>query len=232
MAPPPRSSSRHRWLWQVRTEDPDQLEALSQFNGMAFASKLIVYDYLACPADYDLYLPEDIYSDYFGDAHRHGARIASNSWGDDSGAYDSYARDTDRFQYDHPDFLVVFAAGNTGEEGSFTLATPGVAKNGLTVGSSHNHPLGCMEQGKGSGIAFAMPGGPVRVLAPPADFGPAFVELALQNDVDVVWSEPRLACDTITNVDVVRGAIVLVERCVSVFFVPPKTSMGCFYYCP
>jgi hypothetical protein len=49
---------------------------------------------------------------------------------------------------------VVYAAGNTGEEGDFSIATPGVAKNGLTVGSSHNHARSFMEQGRSSGVTF------------------------------------------------------------------------------
>jgi hypothetical protein len=54
--------------------------SVSSRNGMAYRAKLAVYDYLQCPSDSDLTLAEDVYREYFLDAHEAGARVASNSW--------------------------------------------------------------------------------------------------------------------------------------------------------
>ena len=53
----------------------------------------------------------------------------------------------DAYAYAHPDFLIVFAAGNRGVQedmqvhkspGAYTIATPGTSKNVLTVGAAMN----------------------------------------------------------------------------------------------
>ncbi len=81
-------------------------------------------------------------------AYSDGARVHSNSWGiagDEGRVYDSQARQVDKFTWEHPDMLVVFAAGNDGEDedrdgvvdlGSIT--TPATAKNALSVGASES----------------------------------------------------------------------------------------------
>jgi len=45
------------------------------------------------------------------------------------------AQDLDHFTYHHPDFLSIFAAGNSGASGYYTIITPGNAKNALAVGA-------------------------------------------------------------------------------------------------
>ena len=70
-----------------------------------------------------------------------GARISSHSWGcagaaDECNLYTSDASDTDQFVFDHPDFMVVFAAGNDGAAGS--VGSPGTAKNILCVGATQS----------------------------------------------------------------------------------------------
>lgn len=85
--------------------------------------------------------------DMFGKAHSAGARIHTNSWGSAAGfgVYDSMAQQVDEFMHANPDFLILFAAGNNGEDAdkdgridSGSVSTPGTAKNALTVGSSKN----------------------------------------------------------------------------------------------
>jgi subtilisin-like proprotein convertase family protein len=67
-------------------------------------------------------------------AHQDGARLHTNSWGDDgTTAYTTWSRDIDRFSYDFEDSLVLFAATNLG-----SLRTPENAKNVLAVGASQN----------------------------------------------------------------------------------------------
>lgn len=92
---------------------------------------------LGLPASlYELFLP----------AYEQGARIHSNSWGGDTlGVYDSRCEDVDRFVWEHKDFLIVIAAGNSGRAtissqciAQTSVNSPGTAKNCLTVGACEN----------------------------------------------------------------------------------------------
>ena len=82
----------------------------------------------------------------FADAYRAGARIQNNSWSAGLlGDYNEYCHDLDRFVWEHKDFCVLFAAGNSGTasgEGAAilgeTLEPPGTAKNCITVGACEN----------------------------------------------------------------------------------------------
>lgn len=94
-------------------------------------------------------IPADL-NELFQQAYDAGARIHSNSWGGgEGGNYDSYSEDVDGFIWAHPDMLILYAAGNEGndadqdniiDEGSVT--PPGTAKNCLTVGASENNRPG------------------------------------------------------------------------------------------
>lgn len=75
-----------------------------------------------------------------------GVQISSNSWGcescagtynESSQAYDVGVRDADLVENGNQELMHIFASGNTGP-GSSTVATPGNAKNVLTVGASEN----------------------------------------------------------------------------------------------
>jgi subtilisin family serine protease len=75
--------------------------------------------------------------------YRDGARISSNSWGAYSNAYtvdcqtyDSLVRDARRTESGNQELTIVFASGNAGPTGE--LASPGSAKNIITVGASEN----------------------------------------------------------------------------------------------
>jgi subtilisin family serine protease len=83
----------------------------------------------------------------FDAAYADGARLHTNSWGAarNFGAYDSMAQQVDEFMWDHPDFLILFAAGNSGIDAdkdgvidSNSVGSPGTAKDTLTVGASEN----------------------------------------------------------------------------------------------
>lgn len=85
--------------------------------------------------------------DMFGKAYASGARVHTNSWGSAAsfGVYDSMAQQVDEFIYSNPEFLILFAAGNNGEDADRdgridgnSVSTPGTAKNALTVGASKN----------------------------------------------------------------------------------------------
>jgi len=76
--------------------------------------------------------------DMFRDSRQKNAHVQSNSWGAQSswGQYTSDSRSADSFLNDYDDFLVLFAAGNEGSQGSQSIAPPATAKNVLTVGAS------------------------------------------------------------------------------------------------
>ena len=78
-------------------------------------------------------------------AYNQGARISSNSWGfvglfrydTNAQAYDRFVRDAQSGTPGHQAMSIVFAAGNDGS-GSGTVASPGTAKNIITVGGGEN----------------------------------------------------------------------------------------------
>jgi hypothetical protein len=68
--------------------------------------------------------------------HEQGARVHSNSWGNDgTTSYDGLCRAIDRFSYDYEESLVLFAVTNQA-----TLKNPENAKNVLAVGASQDAP--------------------------------------------------------------------------------------------
>ncbi|MCB0362057.1 MAG: S8 family serine peptidase, partial [Bdellovibrionales bacterium] len=83
----------------------------------------------------------------FSAVYSDGARIHTNSWGGGQlpGAYDSFAAQVDEYIWANPDMLILFAAGNNGRDADKngridenSMASPGSAKNVLTVGASEN----------------------------------------------------------------------------------------------
>ncbi|MBN2053499.1 S8 family serine peptidase [bacterium] len=75
----------------------------------------------------------------FQDAYNDGARIHTNSWGSTENAYDSMAWSVDNFSWNNPDFLLLFANGNSGPGGG-TVGTPATAKNLLSIGATNKPP--------------------------------------------------------------------------------------------
>ncbi len=75
-------------------------------------------------------------NDGFQFAHDNGARVHTNSWGDDfTTAYTNWCRNIDLFTYNNEDDVVAFAITNGG-----SLKTPENAKNVLAVGASADTP--------------------------------------------------------------------------------------------
>lgn len=122
------------------------------YRGIAWGAEL-VHQAVADQDDEFSGLGDDIY-EVFAEAHAYGATIHSDSWGTPvAGAYDLDCSSADLFMWDHPEMLLVFAAGNSGvdtyprdgvvDEGSLT--SPGAAKNVLTVGATEG------ERAKGTG---------------------------------------------------------------------------------
>lgn len=113
-------------------------------DGMAPGAKLVVQDGgyavdncgdlpgIGCPV-VDL-------NPIFQQAYTQGARLHTNSWGDNENSgvqnnYSSGSQDVDEFMWNHKDFLIFFAAGNSGP-GSSSVGSPSTAKSGVSVGAT------------------------------------------------------------------------------------------------
>ncbi len=110
----------------------------TDYNGMAYKAKLALQDVgvddeWSCMTG-EVAIPTSL-TGAFTDAYNLGGHVHSNSWGSTENSYDSYAVNIDNFMWNHPDFLVVFAAGNSGPSAG-TVGYPGTAKNCITVGAT------------------------------------------------------------------------------------------------
>ncbi len=121
--------------------------ALSQgkVRGGAYEAKLIInglwspiMDNLAFPQDFNKILSGSV---------KEGALINTNSWGNPNalGVYDSLANKVDAYLFEHPEMLILFAAGNSGQDANGdghidggSVSSPSTAKNVLTIGASEN----------------------------------------------------------------------------------------------
>ncbi len=91
------------------------------------------------------------YNDFLSSAYRGGARVTSNSWGvcnTDSGfcnlyngdcrVFDTFVRDADVNTPGNQEMIVIFSAGNNGQELPASMSMPGAAKNVIAVGASES----------------------------------------------------------------------------------------------
>ncbi len=112
------------------------------YNGMAYKAKITVQDvgaddWSACNLG-TVGVPSSL-SAAFTASYNLGARVHTNSWGSTSNAYDGYSVDVDNAMWNSKEFLICFAAGNSGPGGS-TVGSPGTAKNCVTVGATKQAP--------------------------------------------------------------------------------------------
>ena len=97
---------------------PDYLK----YQGMAPGARLAFLDVGVLPQERnDTEPPDDLLvfppeADYFNIAYGVGARVHSDSWGAPDMTYSVSAQIFDSFSYLHPDFLSIFAAGNSGRD--------------------------------------------------------------------------------------------------------------------
>jgi subtilisin family serine protease len=119
-------------------------------HGVAKDAQLFVQELLE--PNGRLALPLEL-GDLFQEAYDNGARIHNNSWGIPAeGRYSIDSHEVDEFIYEHPDFLVIFSAGNDGRQRDpnkdkeievdpvgrimyWSLRSPATSKNALTVGA-------------------------------------------------------------------------------------------------
>jgi hypothetical protein len=104
------------------------------YSGHAPGAKIAFFD--MSEEGHSIHYPSPLGENVFGPARQAGAHLHTNSWGGPFNFYDSDTLSADKFLVDHEDFLVLFAAGNDGADGYFSVADPAVSKNALTVGAS------------------------------------------------------------------------------------------------
>jgi subtilisin family serine protease len=78
--------------------------------------------------------PENL-ADLFRPAYQAGARIHVDGWGGGSDVYRESSSQVDDFVRSHPDFLVIFGAGNSGPSDR-TITAEANSKNALAIGAS------------------------------------------------------------------------------------------------
>ncbi|MCP4901817.1 MAG: S8 family serine peptidase, partial [bacterium] len=114
-------------------------------DGMAPAAKLVIQDGGAARDDCadlpGLGCPLRPLEPVLEQTYLQGARIHTNSWGDEEnfyprGRYTERTADVDRFTWNHKDFLTFFAAGNAGSEGDGSVISPATGKNVVAVGAT------------------------------------------------------------------------------------------------
>lgn len=81
-----------------------------------------------------LVVPPDL-SSLYEPAYRSGVRVYVNGWGNSGNHYGDSCSQIDGFVAEHPDFLPIFGAGNSGP-GAGTLTSEANSKNALVVGAS------------------------------------------------------------------------------------------------
>lgn len=115
-------------------------------SGVAFGAKLIVQNFSGIFGGVNI--SPDV-SDFLEPVYQDGARVHSDSWGfPGRGKYDQFSKSFDEFIWQHPDMVVVLAAGNEGKDEDKdgvidpkSLLSPATAKNCITVGASENYVL-------------------------------------------------------------------------------------------
>jgi len=106
----------------------------SSYCGSAPASKISFVD--IGDSSGDLHPPADLYNALLQPLYSTGASVSSHSWGSSTSSYTVDARAVDTFMWDHPDSLVLMAAGNSGDNGEETVGSPSTNKNGISVGAT------------------------------------------------------------------------------------------------
>ena len=125
------------------------------------------------------------------------------------------AYDVDRFMFDHPDHLILIAAGNSGPD-LLTVTSPAIAKNSLTVGASGHSLAALLEYGD---LTFPL----LRVVAGPdssvnatfeyllADFGAAVDPAGAEHWTgNLVVPDNYDACDPINSTSALLGKVALI----------------------
>jgi subtilisin family serine protease len=120
-----------------------------------------------------------------------------------------------QFTYDHDDYLILVAAGNTGPD-DYTVGAPATAKNILSVGSSTNSRAALLEYGNLVLLLTVISGPPGMAGQScdiqPAAFGPAVILGGPVWTGQLVLMKPLLGCSSATNAVQLKGGMALIQR--------------------
>lgn len=134
-----------------------------KYRGMAPGAELYIQSIM--DAGGDPVTPVDL-RQLFAPAYKAGARIHLNSWGGQSNNYLSSSAQVDEFVREHPDFLVLFGAGNSGPDRG-TVSPEANSKNALVVGAVENPRPGlgrdADDPGQVAGLSSRGPAGDGRI---------------------------------------------------------------------
>ncbi len=103
-----------------------------QYSGVAPGAS--IYFQALLDSNNQLQVPDSIET-LFLPAYQAGVRTHVNGWGRTGNYYAGISAQIDKFVYNHPDFLPLFGAGNSGP-GTASLTSEANSKNALTIGSS------------------------------------------------------------------------------------------------
>lgn len=144
----------------LKTSENVENGNFSRYNGIAEGAKIAFFDLTPGSSEFIL-PPDDLYHNYYGVAASATVAIHTNSWGSPLNYYNAYAVDSDTYLYDHPEFLILFAAGNEGDAGFGSVIQPAVSKNILTVGATESgHRTAFFNDSDPNAIAFFSSIGP------------------------------------------------------------------------
>eukprot|EP00904_Undaria_pinnatifida_P010402 jgi/Undpi1/6492/HiC_scaffold_20.g08971.m1 len=121
-------------FWDDECLSDDRTDTLENAAGMAPGARLAVLD-VGSSTGLDQVLGGAMWETSAGT----GARLHSGSWGypDEPCVVDEASVSFDQWAYENPEHLLVFAAGNRGDDMSgCSIVSPALGKNALAVGSS------------------------------------------------------------------------------------------------
>ncbi len=157
--------------------NPAAHDYANSFAGVAPEAQLVFQSIDHEPGDGLECVPPDLVTYLFNPAYQKGARVHTNSWGGPTGGtpnrpeyggYNANARQVDSMMWQHPDMLILYAAGNAGVDKNRdgvvdldAIGSPGTAKNAITVGASESlRPDITMTWGQGWPTSY--PASPIR----------------------------------------------------------------------
>ncbi len=197
-------------------------------DGLAPGAKLVIQDGGAqtdnCADLPGIGCPVVDLNPIFLQAFRQGARIHSNSWGDDEnnptgGLYSAGSEDADQFTWDHKDFLLVFAAGNSGP-GAGTAISPATAKNVVAAGATQR-ATGAEQMASFSSCGPTADG---RIKPDVTMPGSGIVSADADNDTETFNCGVRSASGTSMATPGVAGALALIRQYYTAGWYPTGTA--------
>ncbi|MFO7990903.1 MAG: S8 family serine peptidase [Thermoplasmata archaeon] len=110
----------------------------NNYDGHSIGARVIFQDIDNDGNDNGGVYPPDDLKPPMQDSYDAGSRMQTNSWGGGSG-YTDAALEIDTFTWNHKDYNVLFAMGNSGN-GANTISQQPEAKNAISVGGVTNNP--------------------------------------------------------------------------------------------